>query len=82
VACDILVHRGRQGPLLPTMLVGGFGEGTVNASLRLALAIAQHGSQEEHAKLAMSGILIPIGDSLRNALSSKRSQRVALYMSP
>jgi hypothetical protein len=55
------------------MLVGGFGEGTVNASLRLALAIAQHGSQEQHAKLAMSGILVPIGDSLRNALSSKLS---------
>ena len=71
VACDVLVHRGRQGPFLPTMLVGGFGEATVNASLRLALTIAEHGSQEQHAKLAMSGILVPIGDSLRNALSSK-----------
>lgn len=71
VACDIIVmsqERG-QSSLLPAMLVGGFGEGTLLASLRLSLAIAQNGSLEHHAKLAMSGILVPISDSLRNALS-------------
>jgi hypothetical protein len=64
----VLIHHGRQGPLR-TMLVGGFGEPTVNASLRLDLTIAERGSQERHAKLAMSGILVTISDSLRNALS-------------
>lgn len=71
VACDIVVRGGRSGPsLLPTMLVGGFGEGSVLSSMRLALAIAQNGSKDEHAKLALSGILVPISDSLRSALSS------------
>lgn len=71
VACEIIVRGGRGGPaILPTMLVGGFGETTVLSSLRLALAIAQNGSKEEHAKLASSGLLVPISDSLRAALSS------------
>ena len=70
VACDVIVRGGRSGPsLLPTMLVGGFGEGCVLSSLRLALAIGQNGSPDEHAKLALSGILVPISDSLRTALS-------------
>lgn len=70
VACDVIVRGGRSGPsLLPTMLVGGFGEASVLSSLRVALAIAQNGSQEEHAKLALSGLLVPISDSLRSALS-------------
>ena len=71
VACDITVNskdRG-QSSLLPAMLVGGFGEGTVLASLRLSLAIAQNGNTTQHAKLAMSGILVPISDLLKNALS-------------
>jgi hypothetical protein len=70
VACDVVIRGGRNGPaLLPTMLVGGFGEGAVVASLRLALAIAQNGSKEQHTKLALSGILVPISDLLRSALS-------------
>ena len=51
------------------MLVGGFGTNTAIGSLRLALAIAQNGGREQHAKLAMSGILVPISDALRSALS-------------
>jgi len=51
------------------MLVGGFGEGSILSALRLALAIAQNGSKDEHAKLALSGLLVPISDSLRAALS-------------
>jgi hypothetical protein len=51
------------------MLVGGFGESSVLSSLRLALAIAQNGSKDEHAKLASSGVLVPISDSLRSSLS-------------
>ena len=51
------------------MVVGGFGEGSVLASLRLALAIAQNGTKEQHTKLASSGILVPISDLLRSALS-------------
>jgi hypothetical protein len=71
VACDVIIRGGRQGPaLLPTLLVGGFGEGAIVASLRLALAIAQNGSNEEHSKLALSGILVPISDLLRTALSN------------
>ncbi|GKY98814.1 hypothetical protein MPSEU_000837500 [Mayamaea pseudoterrestris] len=71
VACDIIVRGSKGGPaLLPTMLVGGFGESAVHSSLRLALAIAQNGSKDEHAKLAMSGLLVPISDSLRAALNS------------
>jgi len=71
VACDVVVRGGRSGPaLLPTMLVGGFGEGACLASLRLSLAIAQNGTKDQHAKLALSGILVPISDSLRTALSS------------
>lgn len=35
----------------------------------MALAIAQNGSKEQHAKLAVSGILVPVGDSLKSALS-------------
>ena len=71
VACDVIIRGGRQGPaLLPTMLVGGFGEGSVVASLRLALAIAQNGSKDQHSKLALSGILVPISDLLRTALSN------------
>jgi hypothetical protein len=50
-------------------VVGGFGEGSVLASLRLALAIAQNGTKEQHTKLASSGILVPISDLLRSALS-------------
>ncbi|KAL7576547.1 hypothetical protein ACA910_018041 [Epithemia clementina (nom. ined.)] len=72
LATDIVVRGTRQqGPaLLPTMLVGGLGEATALSSIRLALAVCQHGSKEQHAKLATSGILVPISDSLRTALSS------------
>jgi hypothetical protein len=52
------------------MLVGGFGKGTVLASLRLSLSIAQNGLKTQHAKLAQSGILVPISDILRSALSN------------
>jgi len=70
-ACDVVVRVGRSGPpLVPTMLVGGFGEGTLLASLRLSLAIAQNGTKEQHAKLAFSGILVPISDILRSALTA------------
>ena len=70
-ACDVVVRGGRGGPaLLPTMLVGGFGEGTCLASLRLTLSIAQNGVNTQHAKLAHSGILVPISDILRSALSN------------
>jgi hypothetical protein len=70
VACEVVVRAGRAGPpLLPAMLVGGFDELSVLASLRLALAIAQNGTTDQHAKLALSGILVPISDSLRSALS-------------
>jgi hypothetical protein len=51
------------------MVVGGFGEGSVLASLRLSLAIAQNGTKEQHTKLASSGILVPISDLLRSALT-------------
>lgn len=71
VACDVVIRGGRHGPaLLPTMLVGGFGEGAVTASLRLALAIAQNGSEEQHSKLAMSGLLVPVGDLLKSSLTA------------
>ena len=71
VACDIVIRGGQSGPaLLPTLMVGGFGEGAVDASLRLALAIAQNGSKDQHSKLAYSGILIPVSDILKAALSS------------
>lgn len=70
VACDVIIRGGRSGPaLLPTLLVGGFGEGAVGASLRLSLAIAQNGSKEQHSKLALSGLLVPVGDILQTALS-------------
>jgi len=70
VACDVVIRGGRNGPtLLPTILVGGFGEGSVTASLRLALAIAQNGSEEQHSKLALSGLLIPVSDLLRTSLA-------------
>lgn len=52
------------------MLVGGFGEGSCLASMRLALAIAKNGGKEEHAKLALSGILVPVSDSLKSALAN------------
>lgn len=55
---------------MPTMLIGGFGEGSVGASLRLALAIAQNGSKDQHSKLASSGILVPVSDLLKAALTS------------
>jgi hypothetical protein len=71
VACDVVIRGGRSGPaLLPTLLVGGFGEGAVGSSLRLALAIAQNGNKEQHSKLALSGLLIPVSDILRTALSA------------
>jgi hypothetical protein len=71
VACDVVIRGGRSGPaLLPTLLVGGFGEGAVGSSLRLSLAIAQNGSKEQHSKLAFSGLLIPVSDILRTALSA------------
>lgn len=70
VTCEVVIRGGRSGPaLLPTILVGGFGEGSVAASLRLALAIAQNGSKEQHSKLALSGLLVPVSDLLRTALS-------------
>jgi len=70
VACDVVIRGGRNGPaLLPTILVGGFGEGAVTASLRLALAIAQNGSEEQHSKLALSGLLVPVSDLLRVSLA-------------
>jgi hypothetical protein len=52
------------------MLIGGFGEGSVDASLRLALAIAQNGIKDQHSKLASSGILVPVSDLLKSALSA------------
>ena len=71
LATDVVVRGSRQGPaLLPTMLVGGMGEATALSSIRLALAICQNGGKEQHAKLAASGILVPISDSLRTALSA------------
>ena len=71
LTCEVVVQGGRGAPaLLPTMLVGGLGESGVLSSLRLALAIAQNGTKDQHAKLAQSGILVPISDSLRTALSS------------
>ncbi|VEU37777.1 unnamed protein product [Pseudo-nitzschia multistriata] len=70
VACDVVVRGGRSGPaLLPTLLVGGFGEGSVPASLRLALAIAQNGNDDQHSKLALSGLLVPVSDLLRVSLA-------------
>lgn len=70
VACEVVIRSGRAGPaLLPTLLVGGFGEHAVDSSLRLSLAIAQNGSEEQHMKLALSGILVPVSDILRAALS-------------
>jgi hypothetical protein len=70
VACEVVIRGGRSGPaLLPTILVGGFGEGSVTASLRLSLAIAQNGSEEQHSKLALSGLLVPVGDLLRTSLT-------------
>jgi hypothetical protein len=71
VACDVVIRGGQSGPaLLPTMMVGGFGEGAVGASLRLALSIAQNGNKDQHSKLAYSGILVPVSDILKAALSS------------
>ena len=33
VACDVVIRGGRNSPaLLPTLLVGGFGEGAVGSS--------------------------------------------------
>ena len=70
VACDVVIRGGRNGPaLLPTILVGGFGEGSVTASLRLALAIAQNGGEEQHSKLALSGLLVPVSDLLQVSLA-------------
>jgi hypothetical protein len=70
VACEVVIRGGRNGPaLLPTLLVGGFGEGSVTGSLRLALAIAQNGSEEQHSKLALSGLLVPVSDLLRTSLA-------------
>ena len=71
VACDIVIRSTQVGSaILPTMLIGGFGEGAVDASLRLALAIAQNGSKDQHSKLASSGILVPVSDLLKSALSA------------
>jgi hypothetical protein len=70
VACDIVIRGARSGPsLLPTLMVGGFGEDAVMSSLRMALAVAQNGSGTEHSKLASSGIIVPVSDLLRTALS-------------
>jgi len=71
VACDILTASKKHlAAVLPAMLVGGFGEKTATASLRLALAIAQNGNLQQHAKLAASGILVPIADFLQNAMNA------------
>jgi len=70
-ACDILTAGKKHlAAVLPAMLIGGFGEKTATASLRLALAITQNGNLQQHAKLAASGILVPIADFLQNALST------------
>mmetsp|Transcript_17915 Transcript_17915/g.27692 ORF Transcript_17915/g.27692 Transcript_17915/m.27692 type:complete len:2216 (+) Transcript_17915:60-6707(+) len=69
-ACGVLVHGARQRQhVLPTLLVGGFGERSVDATMRLAIAIAQNGAMEQHAMLALSGILIPVNDMLKNSLT-------------
>jgi hypothetical protein len=83
VACDILTARSRNNsqPILPTMLVGGFGEKTLTASLRLALAIAQNGSMEQHAKLSASGIMVPISDALKNAMNTGDEFRFSACLS-
>lgn len=71
VACDVIIRSTQVGSaILPTMLIGGFGEGAVDASLRLSLAIAQNGSKDQHSKLASSGIIVPISDLLKSALST------------
>jgi FYVE zinc finger/WW domain len=72
VACDILTARSRNSEqsILPTMLVGGFGEKALTAALRLTLAICQNGGLEQHAKLAGSGILVPISDLMKSSMSA------------
>ena len=60
--------REGSGSFLPSMLVGGFGEGSVLPALRLAMAMAQNGSMNLLPRLAQCGILIPVGDILRVAL--------------
>ena len=70
-ACNILTGGKKHlAAVLPAMLIGGFGEKTATASLRLALAITKNGNLQQHAKLAASGILVPIADFLQNALST------------
>eukprot|EP00957_Ditylum_brightwellii_P134797 10277234-Ditylum_brightwellii.AAC.2 len=68
-ACDVLASDASSNSFLPTVVIGGFGEGSVLSALRLVLAIVQNGPIHLRPKLAESGVLIPLSDILRNAFS-------------
>jgi hypothetical protein len=57
-----------QGNALSAMVVGAFGDGCVNAALRLILAVAFYG---DSVVIAQSGVLIPIIDMLKSSFAGK-----------
>ena len=58
---------------LPSLLVGAFGEGSVMPTLRLALATVENSLEGVGEKLARSGVIVPLSDILKDALSGKSS---------
>jgi len=70
MACEILTMRTDQGPFLPNVLIGTIGESCIVPALRLTLAVVQNGHEELRGEVVRSGMLIPLGDILQNALSS------------
>lgn len=64
-AATVVFHHSRKN-ILPSMLVGAFGEGCISPALRLALSIALYGPVDIRPKLAMC--LIPVCDILTEVL--------------
>ena len=66
-ACNVLTMNSS----LPSLLVGAYGEESVMPALRLALATVENSLEGVGEKLARSGVIVPLSDLLKDALSGK-----------
>ena len=68
--------------ILPTMLVGGYGEAFIQPALVFSAALVSHSSSSLHSKLAYSGILVPICDILRQSSFQNSTEAITPSNNP
>lgn len=72
-ACTTTCNVLTMNSSLPSLLVGAYGEESVMPTLRLALATVENSLEGAGEKLARSGVIVPLSDILKDALSGKLS---------